>query len=116
MQQFIYKILTPAAADEMRAQGHLTPSGVDLADGYVHFSTAGQLVDTLDKHYAGHGDLRILAVDAAGFGAALKWVAARDGDLFPHLYGALTYDFVAKEFALTATRDGLQDFLSAAVS
>ena len=114
MPERIYKILSEAADAQMRADGQLTPSGVDLADGYVHFSTAMQLGDTLDTHYAGHAALVILAVDSAACGAALTWESARGGDLFPHLYADFTVDMVADRFALNAARDGLDGFLKAA--
>lgn len=112
MQSMIYKILTLQAAAQLQADGTLTPSGVDAADGYVHFSTVAQLNDTLDKHYGEHGALVLLAVKAATLGDALVWEAARDGDLFPHLYAPFTQDMVAAQFALNAARDGLQDWLS----
>ena len=110
--QLIYKILTPAAWAAMRADGQLTPMGVDAADGYVHFSTAAQLGATLDKHYAGHGALVLLAVAAEGLGAALKWEVSRGGDMFPHLYGTLRMDDIAADFALTAARAGLAAWLA----
>ena len=31
----------------------------------------------------------LVAVDAEGLGAALRWEPSRGGDLFPHLYGPL---------------------------
>ena len=110
--QLIYKILTQAAWGAMRADGYMTPMGVDAADGYVHFSTAAQLGATLDKHYAEHGDLVILAVAAETLGAALKWEVSRGGDMFPHLYDTLRIDDVAADFALNAARDGLAAWLA----
>ena len=110
----IYKILPPAQWAKMRADGVLTPQGVDAADGYVHFSTAAQLVETLDKHFGGHGDLVLLAVASDDLGVALKWESARNGDLFPHLYDTLRMDDIRADFALTAARDGLADWLTQA--
>jgi len=111
MQERIYKILSPQADAALREAGHMVPQGVDLADGYVHFSTAAQLVETLDRHYAGHGELMILAVDSALCGAALRWETSRGGDLFPHLYGPLSDSMIDARFALNAARDGLDAFL-----
>lgn len=110
--QAVYKILTPAAWDALCESGVLTPDGVDAADGFVHFSTAAQVGETLDKHYAGHGDLVLLAVDADGFGDAMKWEVSRGGDLFPHLYDTLRHSHIAADFALSPDRTGLADFLS----
>ena len=73
MTRLIYKILMPEADAQMRADGQLAPSGVDAADGFIHFSTAAQLSQTLDKHYAGHDALIILAVRADILGDDLLW-------------------------------------------
>ena len=61
-------------------------------DGFIHFSTAAQAVETAAKHFAGADDLLLVAVDADALGPALKWEPSRGGALFPHLYGALPLD------------------------
>lgn len=111
MERMIYKILSPEADAQMRADKTLVPIGVDGEDGFIHFSTAAQLSETLDKHYAGHGALIILAVEAAPLGDALRWEVSRGGDLFPHLYAPFETAHVAARFPLNAARDGLHDFL-----
>ena len=70
-------------------------SAHDQADGFLHFSTAAQLPETLRRYYAGQDDLMLVAVDAAALGAALKWEysASRDED-FPHLYAPLSCDAI----------------------
>ena len=70
-------------------------SAHDRADGFLHFSTAAQLPETLRRYYAGQDDLMLVAVDAAALGAALKWEysASRDED-FPHLYAPLSCDAI----------------------
>lgn len=69
-------------------------AGIDIADGYIHFSTAAQVADTAARHFAGVEDLVLVAVDANRLGAALRHEAARGGDLFPHLYAPLGLDAV----------------------
>lgn len=110
--QMIYKILTLAAWAQLRADGTLLPTGVDAEDGYVHFSTAAQLGETLDKHYHAHGDLVLLAIKCAALGDNLVWEKARHGDLFPHLYAPLRVDAVRADFHLSPTRDGLAHWLA----
>jgi uncharacterized protein (DUF952 family) len=61
----------------------------DRADGFLHFSTAEQLMGTLTRYYADAHDLVLAAVDADALGDALKWEPSRDGALFPHLYAPL---------------------------
>ena len=85
----IYKICGGTEWGEAEASGSYPGSEHDRRDGFIHFSTAAQLTGTLAKHYPGRADLLLIAVDADLLGGALRWEPARDGDLFPHLYGAL---------------------------
>jgi uncharacterized protein (DUF952 family) len=64
-------------------------SSQDLADGFIHFSTAAQIVESARKHRAGQDGLLLVAVEAQRLGERLKWEKSRGGDLFPHLYGPL---------------------------
>jgi uncharacterized protein (DUF952 family) len=88
-----YKVLT---AEEMAVleTGSFAGAPIDLADGYIHLSTAQQLDETVDKHFAGQTDLHIAAVDLEVQGEALKWEPSRGGQLFPHIYGPLLLDTV----------------------
>jgi len=83
-----YKVLT---ADQMAAleTGSFAGAPIDLADGYIHLSTAAQLTETVDKHFAGQSDLWVAAVDLSALGEAIKWEESRGGALFPHIYAPL---------------------------
>jgi uncharacterized protein (DUF952 family) len=67
---------------------------VDLADGYIHFSTADQFAETLQKHFSAARDLVCLTVDLDMLGAAVRWEHSRGGNLFPHLYAPLPVNAV----------------------
>ena len=85
----IYKICERASWRLAEQTGTYRGSAADARDGFIHFSTATQLAGTLAKHFAGHGDLLLVAVDAGALGETLKWEPSRGGELFPHLYAAL---------------------------
>jgi len=85
----IYKICDTAAWQAAERAGEFTGAAVDLADGYIHFSTADQVEETAAKHFAGQRDLVLVAVAADALGPAVKWEPSRGGALFPHLYGKL---------------------------
>jgi uncharacterized protein (DUF952 family) len=85
----IYKICPAALWREAERSGVFRGSPVDLHDGFIHFSTAGQVAETAARHFAGQGDLVLVAVDPAGLGDQLRWEPSRGGALFPHLYGTL---------------------------
>ena len=84
-----YKIIDVAEWREAVAEGAYAGSAVDLADGYIHFSTALQVRETAHRHFTGQPDLMLVGVDPAKLGDALKWEPSRGGQLFPHLYGPL---------------------------
>ncbi|MGQ3353383.1 MAG: DUF952 domain-containing protein [Phreatobacter sp.] len=85
----IYKISPRDAWQRAESAGRFTGAPVDLADGFIHFSTAAQVRETAAKHFAGAADLVLVAVDGAALGAALVFEPSRGGALFPHLYGDL---------------------------
>ena len=101
-----YKVLTAEQMAALERDGSFAGSPADDADGFIHLSTADQLPGTLDRHYAGQDDLHLAAVDVAALGERLKWEPARGGDLFPHLYGALSLETVIAYSPLRRDPDG----------
>lgn len=85
----IYKILTAQEWSDLTAQGQTQGAPVDIADGFVHFSTAAQLAETAAKHFSGQIGLILAAFDTDRLGDALAWEVSRGGDRFPHLYAPL---------------------------
>jgi uncharacterized protein (DUF952 family) len=85
----IYKIATTAQWRDAEAAGVFHGAPIDLADGYIHFSTGEQVRETLAKHFAGRRELLLVTVDGDAFGDSLRWEVSRGGALFPHLYAPL---------------------------
>lgn len=102
----IYKICEQTAWLAAQRQGEFRGSQDDARDGFIHLSTAAQLVGTLTRHFAGARDLLLVAVDADALGPALKWESSRGGDLFPHLYDALPLAAVRWTHPLADEVDG----------
>lgn len=84
-----FKILTAEQWNRFAADGVFAGAPIDLADGYIHLSTAEQLQGTLEKHFSGQADLVIAEVALDRLGETVRWEAARGGALFPHIYGVL---------------------------
>jgi uncharacterized protein (DUF952 family) len=86
----IFKIVQAADWAAAERAGAFDGSAHDKADGFLHFSTASQLAETLRLYYAGQDNLVLVAADADALGAALKWEHAPSrGEDFPHLFAAL---------------------------
>ncbi len=81
-------------------------SSQDQEDGFIHFSSASQVIDSAAKHRAGQDNLILLEVDPDKLGSALKWEVSRNGVEFPHLYGDLPITAVARSFRLKIDLDG----------
>ena len=102
----IYKICPRLQWRDAEREGVFRGAPVDLADGYIHFSTLEQLAETAAKHFAGQHDLMLIAVDPEALGTALRWEPSRGGDLFPHLYAELRLHAVRWAKALPLGPDG----------
>ena len=101
-----YKVLTAAQLAELEHHGVFAGEPVDLADGYIHMSTAAQLDQTVTKHFGGQHDLTVAAVDLEALGDAVRWEPSRGGQLFPHLYGTLSLDSLIAYGPLEREDDG----------
>jgi uncharacterized protein (DUF952 family) len=101
-----YKALTDDQMKALERDGAFAGAPVDLADGYIHLSTAEQLGETLDKHFAGQKELWLAAVDLEALDELVKWEPSRGGQLFPHIYGALPLDAVLAYSELHYEPDG----------
>ena len=105
----IFKIFRSDEWQTLRREGHTTGAPIDVADGYIHFSTATQAAETAAKHFAGVDGLHLVAVEAEPLGDALKWEVSRGGAKFPHLYREMTLDDVTWAQPLPL-QDGVHQF------
>jgi uncharacterized protein (DUF952 family) len=106
----IYKICPAALWREAQDQGVFRGAPIDLADRFIHFSTAKQVQETAAKHFAGQGELLLLYVNTARLGDRLKWEPSRGGAPFPHLYGPLDLTAVTRIELLPLGPDGKHRF------
>ncbi|MCH2203440.1 MAG: bifunctional riboflavin kinase/FAD synthetase [Fuerstiella sp.] len=97
----VYKICRNSEWLQAVAEGVFAGSTVDLKDGFIHFSTANQLRETVARHFSGQTNLLLVEVDPIRLGSALRWELSRGGELFPHLYDRLPVDAVVRTEPLT---------------
>lgn len=88
----IYKICDASLWEDAERNGVFTGAGIDIEDGYIHLSTARQLAETARLHFHNRSGQVMVTVDADKLD--IKWEPSRGGDLFPHLYQALSLDAV----------------------
>lgn len=104
----IYKIFRAGEWAALEANGETAGAPIDVADGYVHFSTAEQAQETAAKHFAGEDDLVLLALESDALDP-LRWETSRGGALFPHLYRSLKLSDVLWQKPLPLV-DGVHQF------
>ena len=106
----IYKIVTAAQWDQASETGVFKGAPVDLADGFIHFSTGEQVEETAAKHFSGQEGLLLVAVSDDSLGDQLVYEPSRGGALFPHLYGHLPLSKVLSVDDLPFGDDGRHQF------
>jgi uncharacterized protein (DUF952 family) len=109
MSRYVYHMARRAEWEAAEASGAYGGSADDRRDGFIHFSTADQVVETAARHRAGESDILLIVVAEDGTGP-WRWEAARSGALFPHLYGDLPMKAVVGVHALPLGPDGRHVF------
>jgi uncharacterized protein (DUF952 family) len=104
--ELIYKIATADVVAAARANGAFPVMPIDTADGFVHFSTATQLPETLRLYFAGQENIVLLAIRTFDLGKDLVWEPSRGGQLFPHVYGDVSPAAVAWTAVVSVAPDG----------
>jgi uncharacterized protein (DUF952 family) len=104
---YVYKVASREIYEASQEEGTFVGQPIDLKDGYIHFSTAAQLKETIRLYFAGLTRQVLFAVPVAPFGEAMRWEASRGGDLFPHLYDELPMSKVTQMADLDVPADGI---------
>lgn len=110
MTKLIYKIAPADLWRKAERAGLFDGAPVDHADGFIHCSTAKQVIETAERHFVGQDGLLLIALDEERLGDALKYEPSRGGALFPHLYGPLPMDAVVWAKPLPLGSDGKHVF------
>jgi uncharacterized protein (DUF952 family) len=109
-EQTLYKVVPRPIWTEAEHAGEFTGSGIDLTDGFIHLSTASQVIETVQKHFAGQQNLLLISIDAGKIAEDLKWEPSRGGALFPHVYGTIPIDAVRATHPLPINSNGEHQF------
>ncbi len=78
-------------------------------EGFIHCSTAAQVVRVANNYYPGQTGLVLLMIDPGRLEAELRWEPGTDRpeELFPHVYGAINLEAVQKAVDFEPDRDGI---------
>lgn len=101
----IYHIAEPEAWTRARAEGAYHAASLER-EGFIHASTAAQVLDTAARYYEGRRDLILLRVDPSLVAAEIRWEIATAGERFPHVFGAIPLEAVTGHAAFSCDAAG----------
>ena len=105
----IFKIFRKDEWLDFKALGKTEGAPIDVADGFIHFSKAGQVQETVEKHFKDEKDLILVSCNVGDLEPDLKWEVSRGGDLFPHLYRKLLLKDIISQIEIPKI-DGVYKF------
>ncbi len=110
----VLHIATRADWEAACATGSYRPGSLE-SEGFIHCSTAAQVVGSADRYFRGRGDLILLCIDESCIAGELRYEPPaviggapdrRTGELFPHLYGPLAVAAVVRVVPFPCREDG----------
>jgi uncharacterized protein (DUF952 family) len=101
----IVHICPSAAWEEAQKTGEYRPPSLNV-EGFIHASLPEQVLAVANRFYAGRSDLQLLWIDPQRVHPSIRYEPA-DGEMFPHIYGALNLDAVRVVCAFPHDIDGL---------
>jgi uncharacterized protein (DUF952 family) len=75
-------------------------------EGFIHCSTAAQVVPVANARFRGRSDLVLLKLDPGLLHAELRYEPSEPGQLFPHIYGPLNPNAVVDVLEFESGTDG----------
>jgi uncharacterized protein (DUF952 family) len=95
--KLIIHITTRSAWQSAQQAGEYTAPSL-ATEGFIHCSTAGQVVAVAERFYAGQHGLVLLILDSKRIRSEVRYEPGADkpDELFPHVYGPINLDAVTR--------------------
>ena len=78
-EEYIYKICSTKNWKIAKQIGAFKGFGIDLIDGYIHFSSKDQVKETARLHFNGEKELLLLKIETKNL--EIKWEKSRNNKL-----------------------------------
>jgi uncharacterized protein (DUF952 family) len=80
-------------------------------EGFIHCSTASQVIEVANQRFKGQHDLVLLVIDAGLVRPEIRYESLEGGPkLFPHIYGAVNRAAILRIIDLIPGQDGFFGF------
>lgn len=76
------------------------------SEGFIHCSTAEQVVDTANKHFKGQSDLVLLSINTSDIVSVIVYESTGSGEEYPHIFGPINHDAVKEVIEFPTSGDG----------
>ena len=76
------------------------------SDGFIHFSTRIQLVNTANRIFRKRDLLFVLEVEQEGLAIVFENLGGGEGELYPHLYSGLPTRNIKNQFFMKKNKEG----------
>lgn len=92
----IYCLVPEGYWDQWEGRDHYLPRDYEQ-EGFIHATKGDELLGIVaDRVYADYeGELFVLVVDEAKSSSPIKYEQAKDGLMYPHIYGPLNREAIA---------------------
>ena len=96
----IYHITSRSAWNEAARSGRYSADSL-ASEGFIHCSTAAQVLPVARQFYRGHTGLVLLVIDTSRLDSPVQWersvppLGVAELAAFPHVYGPIALDAVA---------------------
>ena len=88
-----------------QTRGEYRANTLDTED-YMHCSRPEQVAGTANRYYVGRRDMILLVIDPDKVHAEIRYEPAKNGQLYPHIYGPLNLDAVTGTLPYKPDADG----------
>jgi uncharacterized protein (DUF952 family) len=102
---YIFHITQRGQWEKAKILGNYRCNTLDT-EGFIHCSTARQLVNVANRFFTNQQDLVLLFIDTNQVQAAIRYELAEINELFPHIYGELNLNAVFQVIDFVAGEDG----------
>ena len=87
----ILHVATGLAWGDQGGRDYFSPDAF-LKEGFIHCCSEAQLHGVLERYFSGHQALILLHIDETKLIVPLRYEAATNGEMFPHIYGVINKD------------------------
>lgn len=110
----IYHLTSRQAWSKAQQRGEYRAESLE-SEGFIHCSTESQILPVANTFYKAQQDILLLEIDPSRLTSELRWEppsggapppGVPEGDVFPHIYGLINLDAIAKVYDLEANPDG----------